>query len=68
MNIFLEPGDIFLTRGCDLISRAIRFFTKSIGEKRTKVNHVGLVVQRGNIKTAIVVEAQSKVVRHKLWL
>ena len=67
MSIFLEPGDIFLTRGCGLISKAIRFFTRSIGEKRTKVNHVGIVVQEGDFKTAIIVEAQSKVVRHKLW-
>jgi len=67
MAILLEPGDIFLTRGCGLISKAIRCLTRSVGEKRTKVNHVGLVVQRGNIKTAIGVEAQSKVVRHTLW-
>jgi len=67
MGTLLEPGDIFLTRGCGFISKAIRFITRSIGEKRTKVNHVGIVVQRGDIKTAIVVEAQSKVVRHKLW-
>ena len=67
MGIALEPGDIFLTRGYGFFSWAIRFVTRSIGEKRTKVNHVGIVVQRGDIKTAIVVEAQSKVVRHKLW-
>ena len=67
MGILLEPGDIFLTRSCSLISKAIRFFTRSIGEKRTKVNHVGIVVQRGDIKTAIGVEALSKVVRHTLW-
>jgi len=67
MGILLEPGDIFLTRGCSFISRAIRFFTRSKGEKPTKVNHVGLVVQGGDMKTAIAVEAQSKVVRHKLW-
>jgi len=66
MSTLLEPGDIFLTRGCSFISRAIRFFTQSKGEKPTKVNHVGMVVQRGDIKTAIVVEALSKVVRHAL--
>jgi hypothetical protein len=67
MDILLEPGDIFLTRGSSFISRAIRFFTRSIGEKTTKVNHVGLVVQRGNFKTAIAVEALCKVIRHTLW-
>jgi len=67
LSILLEPGDIFLTRGCSILSRAIRFFTRSIGEKRTEVNHVGLVVQGGDIKTAIVVEALYKVMRHALW-
>ena len=68
MNILLEPGDIFLMRGCGFISKAIRFFTRSISEKRTKVNHVGLVVQRGEVKTVIVVEALCKgVMRHTLW-
>jgi hypothetical protein len=42
MGIALEPGDIFLTRGCGFISKAIRYITRSIGEKRTKVNHVGI--------------------------
>jgi hypothetical protein len=68
MDILLEPGDIFLTRGCGIFSWLIRFFTRSIGEKRTKVNHVGLVVQRGDVKTAIAVEALHKVMHHKLWL
>jgi len=67
MGILLELGDIFLTRGCGLISKAIRFFTRSIGEKRAKVNHVSLVVQRGDFKTSIVVEALSKIVRNRLW-
>ncbi len=67
MGIALEPGDIFLTRGCGFISKAIRYITRSIGEKRTKVNHVGIIVQRGDIKTAIGVEALSKVMRHTLW-
>lgn len=69
MNILLEPGDIFLTRGSGIFSWLIRFFTRAIGEKRTKVNHVGIVVQRGDVKTTIVVEALCKnVMRHKLWL
>ena len=67
MNILLKKGDVFLTRGDGFISRAIRFFTREIGEKRTKVNHVGLVVLGGNLKNAIVVEALTRVKRHKLW-
>ena len=63
----LQPGDVFLTRGNSFISKAIRFFTRGIGEKRTKVNHVGLVVEEGDLRTATVVEALSKVTEHKLW-
>ena len=67
MEVMLKQGDVFLTRGKSFISRAIRFFTKGIGEKRTKVNHVGLVVKEGDLRTAVVVEALSKVTEHRLW-
>ena len=67
MDVLLKPGDIFFTRGPGLFSRAIRFFTRSIGEKRTKVNHVGVVVEEGGIQTAVVVEALIKVRKHRLW-
>jgi DNA-binding transcriptional ArsR family regulator len=66
MSEELQPADIFLTRGKIWISRAIRFFTRRIGEKRTKVNHVGLVVEGGSIQQAVVVEALSRVRRHRL--
>jgi hypothetical protein len=62
----LQAGDIFLTRGKGLISRAIRYFSRGIGEPRTKVNHVGIVVEGGPIATAVVVEALSKVFQHRL--
>lgn len=67
MDALFKLGDVFLTRGNGFISRAIRFFTRGIGEKRTKVNHVGLVVQGGDLETAIAVEAVSRVKRHRLW-
>ena len=67
MSVTLEPGDVFLTRGYSFISRVIRFFTRDAGEKRTRVNHVGVVVEAGEITTAIVVEALSLVKRHRLW-
>jgi hypothetical protein len=67
MSVVLEPGDVFLTHGKGFISRAIRFFTRGIGEKRTKVNHVGLIVQSGDLQNAIVVEALTRVKRHRLW-
>lgn len=64
----LRECDIFLTRSMGLISRAIRFFTRHIGESRTKVDHVGIVVEGGPIEDAIVVEALSTgVVRHRLF-
>jgi hypothetical protein len=66
MDPDLQPGDIFLTRGRGFISRAIRFFTRHIGESRTKVNHVGLVVQGGAFNEAVVVEALRTVERHRL--
>jgi len=62
----LLPGDIFLTRGRGFVSRAIRFFTRHLGESRTMVNHVGMVVLTGSPQTAVVVEALRKVERHRL--
>jgi hypothetical protein len=67
MSNAFEAGDVFLTRGQAFISRAIRFFTRDAGEKRTRVNHVGVVVEAGEITTAVVVEALSTVKRHRLW-
>jgi hypothetical protein len=67
MGIILKPGDIFLTRGPGLLSRLIRFFSRSIGESRTKVNHAGLVVKEGSLRTAEIVEAVAAVRRCRLW-
>lgn len=63
----LLPGDIFLTRGHGFVARAIRFFTGHVGEARTQVNHVGLVVMTGSAHTAVGVEALERVVRQRLW-
>ena len=68
MEILLKPGDVFLTRGNAFISKAIRFFTCGIGEKRTRVNHVGLVVEEGDVKTAVVVEALSRMTNPNLHI
>ena len=67
MNVKLQPADIFLTQGTGFISRAIRVFTRSVGESRTRVNHVGLIVTPGTLRESVAVEALSKVVRRKLW-
>ena len=63
----LAAGDLFFTRDAGFVSALIRFFTRSIGEARTKVSHVGLVVEGGPIEDAVVVEALSRVRRHRLW-
>lgn len=68
MNLILQPGDVFLTRGTSLLSKLIRICTRSFGEKRSKVNHVGIVVEAGGIQNAVVVEALSKVKMHTLWM
>lgn len=63
----LEPGDIFFTRGTSLLSKCIRFCTRILGEERTRINHVGIVVSKGDMCSAKVVEALSKVKMHTLW-
>jgi hypothetical protein len=68
MDVTLEPGDIFLTRGKGWLSKAIRFFSRTIGESRTKVNHVGVVVTQGDLEHCVVVEALSRVRKHRLWV
>mgnify|MGYP001057909954 CR=1 FL=1 len=65
--VILQPGDIFLTRGKSLLSRAIRICSRTIGEKRTKVNHAGIIVTAGGLQNCIVIEASYKVLRHRLW-
>jgi len=50
MDIMLKPNDIFLTRGPGLLSRLIRFFSRTIGESRTKVNHAGVVAKEGGVQ------------------
>jgi len=67
MDVVLHPGDVFLSRSTSLLGWLIRMCTRSFGEKRSKVNHVGIVVEAGSINQATVVEALIKVCRHKLW-
>ena len=62
-----EPCDIVLTQGQTLLSRAIRRCTRRVGETRTQVNHVGIVVEAGSPPAdAIIVEALHRVQRHPL--
>ena len=66
-SVNLKPGDVFLTRGNSFLAKAIRFFSRSIGEKRTQVNHVGIVVKQGTLESCFVVEALTMVRYHRLW-
>ena len=67
MSVTFQPGDIFLTCGSSFISRAIRFFSRSGGESRTMVNHVGIVVEAGDSTNAVIVEASTKVVKRSFY-
>lgn len=65
-DLRLEPCDIFLTKGTSFVSRAIRYFTRSFGERRTEANHVGIIVGSGSVHSAIAVEALVRVRMHAL--
>lgn len=58
--MMLYPGDIVCTKGTSLISRLIRVFSRTGGESRTEINHVGVIVEQGNFQNAVLVEASHK--------
>ncbi|MGD9268032.1 MAG: hypothetical protein PVH70_11390, partial [Desulfobacterales bacterium] len=60
-EVLLLPGDVFLTYGAGFFSKLIRFFTRTIGESRTKVNHTGIVVTEGDLESCQVVETLLRV-------
>lgn len=62
----LRSGDIFLSRNRRWLSRAIRFCTRRIGEPRSVVSHVGIVVEGGALESTVIVEALSQVKKRKL--
>lgn len=66
-SLYLQPGDVMLTRSRGIVGWAIRTFTRHIGESRTNATHTGVVVDGGAIQRAVIVEALSKVERHRLW-
>ena len=65
----VEPGDIVFTKGRSLISRAIRWLSRSWGEKKTEANHVGIITSpvRLPIHLAQITEALHRVRTHLLW-
>jgi hypothetical protein len=67
MDKSLQAGDVFLTRSTSFLGKLIRICTQSFGEKRSKVNHVGLIVEAGGMQEAVAIEALIRVRRHRLW-
>jgi hypothetical protein len=65
--VVLAPGDVVLTRSGGIVGWAIRLFTRSIGESRTKASHTGIIVEGGPLDGAVIVEALATVKRHPLW-
>lgn len=63
----LKRADIFLSRGHGFVSDAIVFVTRSFGESRSKVSHVGIIVEDGDVHDVFLMEARSKVARRNFW-
>lgn len=59
-QVVLEAGDIVLTRSRSFVSRAIRFFTRSVGEAPSSVSHSALVVAGGPLLDAQIVGARAR--------
>lgn len=66
-SVRLQAGDEFFTRGLSWVSNFICMFTQSITEKRSQINHVGLIIETGDLQTAVGVEAIHHVVRRTVW-
>lgn len=64
--MILNPGDLVFTRSAGLLGRMIRKFSQTWGEGLTKVNHTGVIVQKGTLNTALCVEALASVKKHTL--
>lgn len=47
--MYFEKGDIVLTKSQSWFGKAIRWFSKTIGESKTRVNHVGVMVSSEDI-------------------
>jgi hypothetical protein len=62
----LQAGDIFVTRGHTVLGRLIRFFSRSVGEDKSRVNHTGIIVD-GAADDPIIVEALHTVKRYGIY-
>lgn len=63
----LEPADIVLVHGHGIIQSLIRFFSRSWGEKKTVINHVGMITEGGPIWLAKIAEARWRYLVHRLF-
>lgn len=61
LHLKLQPADIVIINGQTLLSKAIKRFTKSIGESRTIASHVGIGAPDGDL-----IEALWTVKKHKI--
>ncbi len=43
------PADLVFFRGSGFLPKAIRIFTRAIGESRSEVNHVGIIAPDGDL-------------------
>lgn len=55
------------TRGPGLISALIRWASRSWGEAKTEVNHVGVVYCGGPLRKAVIAESKWRYMVHPLW-
>ncbi len=65
-DLKIKSGDIVFTRGKGILSKGIRWASRSIGEKRTVANHIGQIVRDGNLATALIAEARAHFLVHAL--
>lgn len=49
----LKPGDIIFVRSRSIVAPLIRLFTRNSGERRTRVNHVGIVIDKFTFVEAV---------------
>lgn len=68
METALEAGDVLSVWGPSPVSEVIRFCSRNFRglESPTRVNHSAIVVSGGTVEEAVIVEARSRVKRHRL--
>lgn len=58
--MILQPGDIVVSSSPSWLPRAIRFFTRSIGEPPSRVSHCAIVSGWGRVGEVCVIEAVAR--------